>query len=74
MFVGYSALVWSHAVGPSGKVTGLEFSPEYAKEAEKTFKDNGVNNAEVIVGDALESYVICSSGPPFNPSYLCNTR
>lgn len=57
VFVGYSAMVWSHAVGPDGKVTGLEFSPEYAKKAEEAFEANGVKNVEIIVGDALSSYV-----------------
>ncbi|OTA08481.1 O-methyltransferase family protein [Trichoderma parareesei] len=32
-YVGYSALVWAHAVGQDGKVTGLEFSEDYAKIA-----------------------------------------
>lgn len=50
-------MVWSHAVGPEGKVTGLEFSPEYAREAEEAFKANGVENVEVIVGDGLETCV-----------------
>lgn len=63
VFVGYSAMVWAHAVGPEGKVTGLEFSPDYAKKAEEAFKENGVGNAEVIVGDALETYVISPGHP-----------
>lgn len=57
VFVGYSAMVWAHAVGPEGKVTGLEFSPDYAKKAEEAFEANAVKNVEVIVGDALESCV-----------------
>lgn len=48
-------LAWSHAVGPDGKVTGLEFDPHFAAMAEKSFTDHGVENAEVIVGDALET-------------------
>lgn len=67
VFVGYSAMVWSHAVGPDGKVTGLEFSPEYAQKAEEAFEANGVKNVEVIVGDALSSYVSASA---FCPSSL----
>lgn len=63
VFVGYSAMVWAHAVGGDGKVTGLEFNPEYAKDAEKAFEKNGVKNVEVIVGDAHETYV-----PPPSPS------
>ena len=47
--------MWSDAVGPDGKVTGLEFDPKYAKLAEDAFAKYGVKNAEVIVGDALET-------------------
>ena len=55
VFVGYSSMVWSHAVGPEGKVTGLEFSDEYAKTAREAFESKGVKNVEIIVGDALET-------------------
>lgn len=55
VYVGYSSLVWSHAVGPEGNVTGLEFNEEYAKKAKETFEKNGVRNVEVVVGDALET-------------------
>jgi predicted O-methyltransferase YrrM len=54
VYVGYSALVWAHAVGPQGRVTGLEFSQEYASMAREAFTKNGVDNVEVILGDALE--------------------
>ena len=47
--------MWSHAVGPEGKVTGLEYDASWAKKSEETFKKYGVNNVEVIVGDALET-------------------
>lgn len=57
MYAGYSALVWSHAVGPDGKVVGLEYSPEYAKLSEEGFQKLGVKNIEIIVGDAHDSYV-----------------
>ena len=56
-FIGFSTLGWLDAVGPDGLVTALEFSPEYAKIAEETFAKNGIKNAEVIVGDARESWV-----------------
>jgi predicted O-methyltransferase YrrM len=46
---------WAHAVGTDGNVTTLEFSTEYAKVAVDAFKENGVQNVEVIVGDARES-------------------
>lgn len=54
-YVGYSALVWAHAVGETGKVTGLEFSEEYAKIANEAFEKHGVKNVEIIVGDALQT-------------------
>jgi predicted O-methyltransferase YrrM len=40
---------WSHAVGPSGYVTTLEFSPEYATIAEQAFDKNGIKNIQTIV-------------------------
>ena len=46
---------WSAAAGPEGHVTGLEFSPEYAAIAEETFAKNGIQNIDIIVGDARES-------------------
>ncbi len=55
VYVGYSSLVWAHAVGEKGTVTGLEFSKEYADMARKVFQENGVKNVEVIQGDALET-------------------
>lgn len=57
-------MVWSHAVGPSGTVTGLEFNADYAKQAEEAWAANGITNASVIVGDALETCV----PPPCLPS------
>ncbi|KAL7623355.1 hypothetical protein AAE478_007036 [Parahypoxylon ruwenzoriense] len=55
VYVGYSSMVWSYAVGPEGKVTGLEFDPEYAVMAQKAWKDHGFQNIEVHVGDAAET-------------------
>ena len=54
VYLGYSALVWAHAVGEGGQVTGLEFSDEYASKAREVFKEDGVGNVEVVQGDALE--------------------
>jgi tRNA1(Val) A37 N6-methylase TrmN6 len=56
-FISFSALCWFEAVGPSGHVTTLEFSPEYASKAEKEFEKNGIKNIEVLIGDANESQV-----------------
>jgi len=54
-FIGFSAMGWSHAVGPEGHVTTLEFDPGYAKIAEEALAKNGIKNVEVIVGDARET-------------------
>jgi predicted O-methyltransferase YrrM len=55
VYVGFSSMLWSHAVGKDGKVTGLEYSEEYAKEAKAAWAANGVNNVEIVVGDATET-------------------
>lgn len=55
VYIGFSGMVWSHAVGRDGSVVGLELSEEYAGVARKAFAENGVGNVEVKVGDAVES-------------------
>lgn len=50
-------MLWSHAVGPDGFVTGLEYSPELAKEAKDGLAKNGIKNAEILVGPGAETYV-----------------
>ncbi|KGO64137.1 O-methyltransferase, family 3 [Penicillium italicum] len=55
VYVGLSMLAWSHAVGPDGKVTGLEFDPHFSAMAEKSFSDHGVENAEVILATLAPS-------------------
>ncbi|KAI0843951.1 S-adenosyl-L-methionine-dependent methyltransferase [Daldinia vernicosa] len=55
VYVGYSAMIWSHAVGPQGKVTGLEYNEEYAKLAQEAWKDGGFENIDVHVGPAAET-------------------
>lgn len=56
-YVGLSMLTWSHAVGPQGHVTGLEFQPSFAEMAQEAFAINNIQNTELIVGDALDTYV-----------------
>lgn len=46
-------MIWSHAVGAEGQVTGLEFDPEYAKQARSVFAEHGMDNIRVVTGDAL---------------------
>lgn len=55
VYVGYSSMVWSHAVGSQGSVVGLEFSPDYAGEARRALEKNGVGNVEIVEGDALQT-------------------
>ncbi|KAI1467865.1 S-adenosyl-L-methionine-dependent methyltransferase [Daldinia caldariorum] len=55
VYVGYSAMIWSHAIGPQGKVTGLEYSEEYAKLAQEAWKKQGYENIDVHVGPAAET-------------------
>ncbi|KAI1805187.1 S-adenosyl-L-methionine-dependent methyltransferase [Daldinia bambusicola] len=55
VYIGYSAMIWSHAIGPQGKVTGLEYSEEYAKLAQEAFKKQGYENIDIHVGPAAET-------------------
>ncbi|OTB15062.1 hypothetical protein K445DRAFT_318441 [Daldinia sp. EC12] len=55
VYIGYSAMIWSHAIGPQGKVTGLEYSEEYAKLAQEAWKKQGYENIDVHVGPASET-------------------
>jgi predicted O-methyltransferase YrrM len=48
-------MVWAHAVGPDGTVTGLEFSPEFAAQAQKAFDKNDIRNIDLVVGPAAET-------------------
>lgn len=65
MYIGFSSMVWAEAVGSGGRVVGLELSEEYAALARRAFVDNGVGNAEVVVGDAAAS--LESLSPPGGP-------
>ncbi|KAI1207259.1 S-adenosyl-L-methionine-dependent methyltransferase [Annulohypoxylon truncatum] len=55
VYVGFSAMIWSHAVGPQGKVTGLEYDEEYSELARQAAKENGYDNIEIHTGDAAET-------------------
>jgi predicted O-methyltransferase YrrM len=63
VFVGFSCMVWSHAIGPDGFVTGLESSEEFSKMAEDAFKDQGYGKIAVITGDAAKTCVSSPSSP-----------
>ncbi|KAJ5294675.1 hypothetical protein PENANT_c014G03983 [Penicillium antarcticum] len=70
VYVGLFMLAWSHAVGPHGKVTGLEFDPHFAAMAEKSFSDHGVENAEVMVGDALQTLAMLAPSEPYDIIFI----
>ncbi|QDS67813.1 hypothetical protein FKW77_007108 [Venturia effusa] len=54
-FIGFSTMAWSSAVGAGGHVTALEYSPDYAKLAEEAWAKEGIENCELMIGDAAES-------------------
>ncbi|KAI1389464.1 O-methyltransferase family protein [Hypoxylon trugodes] len=71
VYVGYSAMIWSHAIGPQGKVTGLEFSEEYAQLAREAAKENGYENIEIHVGPAAETLPTLANPPePYDIVFL----
>ncbi|OAA62534.1 O-methyltransferase family 3 [Niveomyces insectorum RCEF 264] len=70
VYCGFSSMVWSHAVGPEGKVTGLEVEPEYAAAARAGYAEVGVHNAEVIVGDALETLAGLDPDEPYDLVFI----
>lgn len=55
LYLGYSAMLWSDAVGPGRFVTGLELDAEYAKLATNAVESRGINDMETIVGSALDN-------------------
>ncbi|TQV91983.1 hypothetical protein V2A60_005924 [Cordyceps javanica] len=69
-FVGYSAMVWANAVGKDGRVTTLEYVAEYADAARKAFKDCGIENVEVVQGDALETLAKLSPDEPYDLIFI----
>ncbi|EGX88233.1 O-methyltransferase family protein [Cordyceps militaris CM01] len=70
VYVGLSSLVWSNVVGENGKVTGLEFDPAFAKQAEETFAKYGVENVEILVGDALEVLPTLAPDEPYDIIFI----
>jgi predicted O-methyltransferase YrrM len=57
VYLGFSSLIWAEAVGPSGKVTGLEYEEASAKIAREAYAKHKAAQAEVIVGDGHKTYV-----------------
>lgn len=69
-YLGFSASVWSHAVGPDGTVTGLEFDPEYAKIAESKLAGLGIKNVEFKIGAAADSLKTISPSTPYDLVFI----
>jgi hypothetical protein len=79
---GFSSLVWSHAVGPEGAVTGLEFSGEFAAAARAAFEKHGAANTRIVEGNALATLPTLDEEPfdiifidaqkPGYPAYLAS--
>lgn len=65
VYAGYSALVWAHAVGQDGVVTGLEASSEYVDMSRDAFDRLGVKNVDIVQGDAITTY------EPFTGRLVC---
>ncbi|KAJ3493049.1 hypothetical protein NLG97_g4985 [Lecanicillium saksenae] len=70
LYVGLSSLVWSSAVGNDGKVTGLEVDASFAAKARQNIQNHGVENVEVIVGDALETLRSLAPDEPYDIIFI----
>ncbi|KAK2051302.1 O-methyltransferase [Colletotrichum caudatum] len=70
VYMGFTSLVWADAVGPDGKVVGLELSPEYASQSRKIAADSGVQNVEIVEGDAAELLGKLSPSEPFDIIFI----
>ncbi|PHH60616.1 hypothetical protein CDD81_1406 [Ophiocordyceps australis] len=70
LYVGFSAMVWSHAIGPDGSITALELSPELAQEAQEAMAENKVDNVQVIVGDASQTISQLCPNEPYDLAFI----
>jgi len=60
---GWNAALIGHLVGPEGRVYSLELIPEMARAAAATMETLGIENVNVIEGDAGEGY---ATGAPYD--------
>ncbi|GAO16341.1 uncharacterized protein UV8b_00301 [Ustilaginoidea virens] len=70
VYVGYSLMLWAHAVGPGGFVTGLEYDPRLAELAETAVARQGISNTEIIVGDGAETLPKLRPSAPYDIVFL----
>ena len=59
---GYSAAIMSEAVGPTGEVVTLEFSPLHAQVAHHNFKHMRLENVSLLQGPALDHMKTMADG------------
>ena len=60
---GWLSAIMGHAVGPSGKVTGIEIFPELAAQSRADLAALGVGNVEIVAGDGGHGW---PAGAPFD--------
>ncbi|KAH6655896.1 O-methyltransferase [Truncatella angustata] len=70
VYLGFSSMVWSHAVGLTGKVTGLEFSPDYASRSKAAFRANSLSNITLHVGDGLQTLPALDPAEPYDVVFI----
>ncbi|RDA93682.1 hypothetical protein CP533_4859 [Ophiocordyceps camponoti-saundersi (nom. inval.)] len=70
VYVGYSAMAWAYAVGEGGRVTGLEADEGLAGIARGAFKERGLSNVEVVVGNAAETLPKLNPSEPYDIVFL----
>ncbi|KAJ9164672.1 S-adenosyl-L-methionine-dependent methyltransferase [Coniochaeta hoffmannii] len=69
-YLGFSASIWSHAVGPDGTVTGLEFDPEYAKIADSKLAGLGIKNVSFKIGAAADTLKTLTPTVPYDLVFI----
>ncbi|PFH58219.1 hypothetical protein XA68_14018 [Ophiocordyceps unilateralis] len=70
VYVGYSAMAWAHAVGPEGRVTGLECSADLAAVARAAMAEHGIDNVDIILGNAAETLPVLQPTEPYDIVFL----
>ncbi|CAN8105960.1 unnamed protein product [Discula destructiva] len=70
VYIGFSAMVWSEAVGPDGHVVGLELSEEYANIARQGFADNNITNVDIKLGDGVKTLEALEPAEPFDVIFV----